>query len=198
VNLTESGIWRPAYSNDPAIVYALDADLRLVRSNPSWDRFARENGAPELTGPSVLGAKIMDVIPAVLGDFYGNAYDQVRRFQRPWCHVFDCSSADLSRSFQMRVLPAAGNHLIVVNTLIREEPHQERIAYRIEEYTDADGIVTMCANCRRAEHLTHPGRWDWLPLLLASSGTLVRPGLCAFCFAYYYPGKLAGSRPAPR
>jgi len=197
VDLTESGIWRAAYSNDPAIVYALDPNLRLLRCNPAWDRFARENGAPELTAPSVLGAKIMDIIPEVLQDFYGQAYDLVQKFQRPWWHVFDCSSATVSRSFQMRVLPAADNHLVVVNTLVREEPHEERIAARIEEYTDADGLVTMCANCRRAEHLTHPGRWDWLPFLLASSGALVRPGLCAFCFAYHYPGRLDGGRPAP-
>jgi hypothetical protein len=46
----------------------------------------------------------------------------------------------------------------------------------------------MCANCRRVEHLTQPGRWDWIPLLLHFSGTLVQPGLCPFCLAYNHSG----------
>ena len=187
--MPESNIWREAYDSDPAIIYALDEELRFVRCNPAWDRFARDNGAAKLTGSSVLGTCIMDVTPKVLRDFYDTAYDSVRRFQTPWWHIFECSSADLSRSFQMRILPAGINRLLVVNTLIREEPHQEQIALRVEEYTDADGIATICSNCRRVEHLTQPGRWDWVPTLLASGGALMRPGLCPFCFAYHYPGR---------
>lgn len=113
----------------------------------------------------------------------------MKKFQAQWWHVFECSSSTVSRSFQMRILPAGGDRFVVVNTLIREEPHEGQIELRIEEYTDADGIVTTCANCRRVEHLTRPGTWDWMPFLLASSGALTRPGLCPFCFAYHYPGR---------
>jgi hypothetical protein len=192
--MTESDIWQEEYNEDPAIIYALDDDLRLVRCNPAWDRFAHDNGAAELAGSRVLGTCILDVIPNILHDFYGAAYDSVRKFRRHWWHVFDCSSFGLSRSFQMRVLPANGNGLLVVNTLVRAEPHPEPIAARIEEYTDADGIATMCANCRRAEHLTQPGRWDWIPMLLFTSGALVKPGLCPFCFAYHYTGRSRETR----
>ncbi len=184
---TEGRIWREAYDSDPAIIYALDQDLRLIRCNPAWDRFARDNGKAELTGSRVLGTCIMDVTPNVLQDFYSTVYDSVRKFQRQWWHVFDCSSSDVFRAFQMRVLPAAADCILVVNTLIREEPHEPQIAARIEAYTDADGIATICANCRRVEHLTQPGRWDWIPLLLNLSGTLVQPSLCPFCHAYHYP-----------
>ncbi len=192
--MTENGSWRTEYDNDPAIIYTLDEDLRLARCNPAWDRFARDNGARELTGSKVAGTCILDVTPDVLRDFYSVAYDSVRKFRRQWWHVFDCSSSDVSRSFQMRVLPA-GSGLLVVNTLIRAKPHLDQIAGRLEEYTDADGIVTMCANCRRAEHLSQPGRWDWIPVLLFSTGTLVKPGLCPFCFAYHYPGRNLPPRP---
>jgi len=183
------GIWREVYDSDPAIIYALDQELRFVRCNPAWDRFARDNGNAELTGSSVLGTCITDVTPNVLRDFYCTAYASVRKFQRQWWHVFDCSSSEMFRSFQMRVLPAASDRILVVNTPICEEPHQRQIAARIEEYTDADGVATLCANCRRVEHLTQPGRWDWMPLLLGLSGTLVQPGLCPFCCAYHYPGR---------
>lgn len=187
--MIESGIWREAYQNDPAIIYALDKELRLVRCNPAWDRFACDNGAPELASSSVLGTSIMDVIPNVLRDFYVNTHSAVRKFRRPWWHIFDCSSRDVFRTFHMRALPAGAGGILVVNTLIVEEPHPPGSPEPIEQYTDANGVVTMCANCRRAEHLTQPGRWDWIPLLLASSGALVRPGLCPFCFAYHYPAR---------
>lgn len=187
--MTHIPSWREAYDADPAVIYVLDENLKIVQCNPAWDRFAVENGAPGLTGSRVCGTGIMDVVPPVLHDFYGTAYATVRRFQRQWWHVFDCSSADVSRSFQMRILPEGPRDLVVINTLLREEPHVAQAAARIEEYSDADGVVTMCANCRRVEHLTQPGRWDWLPWLLAASGALVKPGLCSFCFAYHYPGK---------
>jgi PAS domain-containing protein len=193
--MLESRMWPEAFDSDPAIIYALDQDLRFVRCNPAWDRFARNNGKAELTGSSLLGTCIMDVTPAVLRDFYRTAYDSVRKFQRQWWHIFDCSSQDVFRSFQMRILPAAADGILVVNTLIREEPFETQIAARIEEYTDAEGIVTMCANCRRVEHLTQPGRWDWIPLLLGVSGTLLQPGLCPFCLAYHYPGRSHGTLP---
>jgi PAS domain-containing protein len=187
--MTEARIWRDAYDSDPAIIYVLDPGLRFVRCNPAWDRFAQVNGKAELTGLNVSGTCIMDVTPNVLRDFYSTAYDSVRRFQRQWWHVFDCSSADVHRSFQMRVLPAGSDHILVINTVIREEPHEPQIAARIAEYTDAEGIATICANCRRVEHLTQPGRWDWVPVLLSLCGTLVQPGLCPFCFAFHYPGR---------
>jgi hypothetical protein len=181
--------WRDAYDGDPAMIYELDQDLKFLRCNPAFDRFARDNGGIDLSGSKLLGTCIMDVTPPVLRDFYSTAYHAVRRFQRQWWHVFDCSSSDVFRLFQMRLLPADADHILVINTLIREEPHETQIAARIEEYTDAEGIATICANCRRVEHLTQPGRWDWVPSLLSLSGTLVRPGLCPFCVAYHYPGR---------
>jgi len=184
-----SRIWRDAYDTDPATIFALDENLKIVQCNPAWDRFANENGAAQLTGANVLGTCIMDVVPAVLQDFYSAAYQLVRRFERQWWHVFDCSSSNTSRSFQMRILPGGAHGLVVINTLLREEPHVEKAAARLEEYTDADGVVTMCANCRRVEHLSQPGRWDWLPFLLNANQALVKPSLCAFCFAYHYPGR---------
>ncbi|MGD0435164.1 MAG: hypothetical protein ABSB86_01780 [Bryobacteraceae bacterium] len=185
--MAESGIWREAYDNDPAVIYELDEDLRFVRCNAAWDRFARENGAHKSIGARVLGRCIMDFTPHALRNFYRTAYDSVRSFQRQWWHIYACSSPDLSRSIQMRILPAGTDGILVVNTLIREEPHDERVRARVEQYTDAEGTATMCAHCRRAEHLSQPGRWDWVPSLLLSSGTLVKPGLCQFCFAYHYP-----------
>jgi len=188
--MTRSPAWRKAYDNDPATIYALDADLKIVRCNPAWDRFASENGAAQLNGSSVAGVYIMDVVPAVLHDFYASAYVAVRRFQREWWHVFDCSSAGTFRSFQMRILPGDSSGLVVINTLLREEPSDEgNAAERLERYADADGVVTLCAHCRRVEHLTEPGRWDWVPFLLSGNPALVKPGLCQFCFAYHYPGK---------
>ena len=93
----------------------------------------------------------------------------------------------------MRVLPADANSLLVVNTLIREEPHERQTAAQIEEYTDAEGIVTMCAHCRRVEHLSEPGRSDWMPLLLIATGTLVQHASARFASPIITPIKAASS-----
>jgi hypothetical protein len=196
MSTTANTLWPDAYDDDPAIIYALDHDLRFVRCNPAWDRFAKENGAPDLTRSNVYGRCIMDVVPDVLRNFYTIAYDSVRRFRRQWWHIFECPSPTQARSFQMRILPREGDGLLIVNTLIREEPHEEQIPARIEEYTDADGIATVCSHCRRAEHLSEPNRWDFVPLLLITNAVLRWPGLCPFCSNYHSRREITDSNAA--
>jgi len=187
--LRQAPVWREAYDADPAVIYALDDGLRIVRCNPAWDRFARENGASDLYGSRVSGLAIMDVVPKALRDYYVEAYEAVRKFHREWWHIFDCSSPGLFRSFQMRILPGDPG-IVVINTLLHEEPSgPDQTVRRLEQYTDAEGIITMCAHCRRVEHLTQPGRWDWAPSLLRANQALVKPSLCGFCTAYHYPGR---------
>jgi hypothetical protein len=178
--------WKAAYDRDDSVIYLLDADWKIVRCNPAWDRFALANRGDSAVAAKVVGTAILDVVPRALRDFYCAAYNNVQQFQREWWHNFECSSPTLQRVYQMRILPCDMGELLTINTLVSESPHQGTVPKPVEEYATSDGIVTMCSNCRRVRRLRQPTTWDWVPELLLSGEVLRTFGLCEFCTAYHY------------
>jgi hypothetical protein len=128
----------------------------------------------------------MDVVPVQLKNFYLTAYDNVRRFRRDWWHVFECSSQNLTRIFQMRILSCEGGSLLTMNTLISESPIGDVEPRVVEDYASRDGIVVMCSHCRRVQRRDRPGVWDWVPELFVNEQVLTTFALCEFCTAYHY------------
>ncbi len=192
-----TGVWLQEYESDRAIIYEIDADLRIVRCNQSWDRFALENASPKAIRSRVAGVSVMEVVPVALKDFYLRVYENVRAHKRNWWHVFECSSPARQRHFQMRVLPH-GTGFLTVNTLIREAPHRESKTLPMAEYLDADGIAAMCAHCRRARNRARPGVWDWIATLLIAEEALIQYELCPFCAAYHGVARHSKNDAVPR
>jgi hypothetical protein len=178
--------WKAEYDNDDSVIYLLDADWRIARCNAAWDRFALANRGETASSARVAGTFIMDVVPQDLQAFYLAAYGNVQRFRRDWWHIFECSSASLTRIFQMRILPCDAGSLLTINTLISETPLENAPPKPVQDYASSDGIVTMCSHCRRVQRLREPATWDWVPELLFSGEVLATFGLCGFCTAYHY------------
>src|SRR5215469_11900865 len=63
-----------ALERSPSVSYILDAQQRFLYCNPAWDKFASSNGAPELTGETMVGFRLFDAIPDALKDFYSHAF----------------------------------------------------------------------------------------------------------------------------
>jgi hypothetical protein len=79
------------------------------------------------------------------------------------------------------------NELMIVNTVIEEGPMlraEANSAYAADDYRDKDGLVSMCANCRRTRR---PGQtvWDWIPAHVASIPIKTTHGLCGPCLLIY-------------
>jgi hypothetical protein len=178
--------WKRAYDHNDSIIYLLDPELRIVRCNQAWDRFALANHGDQAVSSKVIGTPILDVVPAALQSFYRAAYENVQRFERDWWHVFECSSTTQSRVYQMRILSCGHGNLLTINTLLREAPQEARAEGKMEDYTAADGIVTMCSHCRRVKNLGASGAWDWIPEFLSREKVLVVFDLCEFCTAYHH------------
>jgi len=178
--------WKTAYDDNPSVIYLLDAEHRIVRANPAWDRFALANQGESSVFAEVVGSSILDVIPPELREFYRTAYRNVRAFQRDWWHIFECSSPGVRRFFHMRILPGEDGGLLTMNTVISETPLETGPDHPIENYA-TDGVAIMCSHCRRVQRLGQPETWDWIPELLLQSQTLTTFRLCEFCQAYHYP-----------
>jgi hypothetical protein len=173
------------------ICYLLDEQRRFIYCNPAWDRFAEANGAPRLTGGSVLGTELFAAIPGVLSDVYTRAFQSVGATGQVWSKLYQCSSSETFRRFRMRIHPVKSlRWFLVSNALVVERPHRNGAA-TVDETYFSDGVITMCAHCRSVRRAASPERWDFVPAYLRFTGrdTLkVSHGLCPICVAHFYPG----------
>ena len=181
-----------------SVIYILEPELHIVYCNAHWDEFALANGGYKLQRALINGVCVLDVIPDPLKSFYRDGFHQVRETSHSWEHEFECSSADLYRTFRMRVTRLAGNHLLVENSLSVEKPHgMDRPATPSSGhiYVTADGIVTMCMHCRRTKRAAEfPERlneladmvWDWVPSFVQNPPERVSHGVCRMCYPRFF------------
>lgn len=177
----------PTLSDDPATVYALDADLRIQWVNRAWGEFARANGATWADDEWGVGARVMDAVPAVLRRFYASLFAKAQSSPLPVEHDYECSSPDLIRRFRMRVMRAGPSGLLVVNSLMRESAAPRAAADMLARYETADGLVVQCSHCRRTRRREgQAAPWDWVPEYVARPNAQTSHGLCKICAAYHY------------
>lgn len=179
-----------ALQRSPVISYVLDSQFRIMYCNPAWNRFARLNGAPQLTSDAMVGSDLFEAIPEVLRAAYADAFQQVLSTGKVWEHSYECSSPTVFREFRMRIhLLKPQNWFVVTNPLSFERPHTRTARAEANTYVTANGLVTMCAHCRCSRRLDNPDQWDFVPdyLQLSSVSALkVSHGLCPICRAYFY------------
>ena len=176
-----------ALDASPLISYVSDSQFRIVYCNPAWDRFAIENQAPELAGGRVLGSDLRSALGKDLLPFYVQAFDQVRLSGVAWEWIYECSSAELFRKFQMRVLPLQdGGWLLVTNARIVEHLHPPAMQTALDAYRSPQGMITICSHCRRSRRMDHPAEWDFIPSHIERGRTDISHGLCPICLDYFY------------
>ncbi len=178
-----------AWEGDESILYALDADLRVIYCNAAWDRFACANNGEATKSSEVQGRSILDAIGEPLKSFYERAFRGVRQTGRPWEHSYECSSPELFRRFRMRVrLIGENGILLVISSLEMERAHgPERQSHGFDPvfYQNRDGLICMCSSCRRTRQVERPESWDWVPNLIETMPGNVSHGLCPVCLDYF-------------
>jgi len=177
-----------AVAQSPKISFVLDTHLRITYWNPAWRNFALENGAPELARPEAIGIDLHDVIGEELRAFYLQAFEKVARQASVWECLYECSSPELFRKFQMRIhLLEPSGWFLVTNSLVIERRHDSVVTTGLEDYKTADSIITVCMHCRCSRRVTPPPRWDFVPAHLDRNLSNISHGLCPVCSEYFYP-----------
>ncbi|HVV98963.1 MAG TPA: hypothetical protein VHB77_01415 [Planctomycetaceae bacterium] len=181
---------------DPGTIFGLWPDLRLAYVNPAWTRFAAENGGePDISRDWGLGASIASAIAEPLRPFFLECYGRCLAEARPWVHIYECSSPNLYRTFQMKAFPMRESRgILVVNALHVEMP-MHRVSQPPDEqrYRNEHGLIVQCAHCRRVHRLD--GRWDWVAEWVASPPPRTSHGICGVCVSYYYTIRRGMFRP---
>jgi len=193
-----SELQRHDLDTDPASVFGVWADGRLAYANPGWFRFAAENGGePVITTQWGLGCPVVTAIQPRLRPFYEAHYRAALLSDRPVSHLYECSTPDRFRRMQQILYPLGkGDGLLVVNTVVVENPHvpAERLTRSAVDdgYRDPAGFVHQCGHCRRVRNFEGQ-RWDWVPDWVVHPPPLTRMPLCPPCEHHY-----RGDGPASR
>jgi hypothetical protein len=175
-------------------IYGLWPDGRLAYLNPSWFRFAEENGGTEIPRRWALGANVYDAIPADLTAFYRTLLREAEHRPAPARvapHEYECSSPGEYRRFSMQVLAlGSGKGLLVVNSPVLtarpEAVGREPLPPLVEIYADEKGLIRQCSHCRRVAR-RDDNAWDWVPEWVAASPRDTSHSLCSICLDYHYP-----------
>jgi hypothetical protein len=170
------------------VSYIVDAQKQITFCNPAWDTFAIENEAPELANDGVIGTNLFQWIPPFLQTSYEAMFLEVEKTGQLRDLSYNCSSSTVFRTFQMLIYPIEPmNWFLVTNVKLIDRPHQMEDRSNLREYTDRNGLITVCSNCRCAQRADKPSQWTFVRHLLAKDVPNVSHGLCPTCNLYFWP-----------
>lgn len=175
---------------DPHSIYGLSADLTLSYLNPGWFSFSQENdGEPHISNRFCLGTHIGSAMTGPVKEFYLDNFTRVLESRDVWHHDYECSSPYFFRVFHQSVFPLYnGKGLVIINSLTKEHPHEGNTnpPPNNEAYTNNNGLICQCSNCRRVKKPFQPEKWDWVPQWVKSVPDNTSHTICPVCFDYYY------------
>lgn len=184
--------------NSEQVSFILDSSLNLAYHNKAWNRFARENSAPQLAAGAAIGTNLLSVIDESLQPFYRDAFQKVLRENAIWEWEYNCSSPEVFRKFLMRVHPIRPRGwLLVTNSVLVEVEHSHGTT-DTTNYVNPDGLIVMCVHCRCSKRTALPERWDFVPANLKSEVRNITHSLCPICKSYFYPTPPASEGIEPR
>ena len=156
--------------------YILSPELRIVRVNAAWTRFAKANGGSEMLARWGRNSFVLEAISRDLRDFYRDLFERARTSARPIHHDYDCNTPTTPRAFRMVMFPLEGGFLAIT--------HSPRIDSRMaDDVYVHDGLLHICSFCERIRTPSSRESWDWVPGYVArtDTGANISHGLCAPC-----------------
>ena len=181
--------------NSPHSIFGLSNELKLIYFNTAWLQFSKTiNDDSCISVNYPLGTSVEDAMSGTLKDFYIFNYKKVLNESKVWTHEYECSTVGVYRLFYQEVFPLKnGEGIIVVNSLRTEKYIQNINALELTnlklEYTDLNGMITQCSNCRKTQRINEKEIWDWVPTFLSETHEYASHSICPICFDYYWSKK---------
>ena len=157
--------------------YILTETLDIMRVNPAWTHFAHANDGQAMLERWGRGSNLLDAISADLREPFRAMFESALITNVRVEYDYDCSSGLTRRMFRMLAIPVDGRFLVVT--------HAQRVEGDVRELIEAgyqrDGIVVMCADCKRVRAVDRDDRWDWFAAPLDQHIATVSHGSCPLC-----------------
>lgn len=168
------------------VTYRVDADDRLVEINPEWDRFAEDNGVPQLLAGKIRNRPLFDFISdAQTALLHRALLDRVRRTRAPLFNLpFRCDAPHLRREMAMDIVPLAHDVVEFTCRVVAETPRAAIPLTHVRTHPDADAL-RMCSWCNRID----AGKWVELeeavvrlPVFTDAQTPFVTHTICSACW----------------
>ncbi len=128
------------------VEYRIDAGGILTGVGGAWDRFAGENGAPELVGAQVVGRRLVDLIGEPTTRWIYKQLIECALRGRPVEVPFRCDAPGIRRDMRMRI-EADGQGGVVFRS--RLEGAERRPRWPFGESGGGGRMVVVCSWCKR-------------------------------------------------
>lgn len=175
-----------ALEEDESTIVHLDREGTILWKNRAWDRFATDNGAPDLADRHGIGTCYFDGVAGTLRAVLRETFDDHLARGAIYEIDYECSSADVLRLFRLRALPLDGAGWLLTHAPLVERPHDREPHLPFDVYRGDDGLVVACSNCRRVR-VPKRTAWHWVPAWLRDRPANVSHALCAACEGFYHP-----------
>jgi len=139
-------------------IYRIDKTDHITFVNPPWFEFARENSAPELADPSILGSSIWKFIEgAETRILYESLFSRLRATNNEVIVPFHCDSPTAIRKMELtlRSMPRGG---IEFEGRLLETREREYTPILDRQVPRSEKEVVICSLCRRI--LVAQGEWN--------------------------------------
>jgi hypothetical protein len=167
------------------IAYRLDGDDRISDVSADWGAFARENGAPELAGRTILGRSIWDF---VAGDearvLWSRLFARCRATRENRRLPYRCDGPDVRRFLVMALEAPKGSDILCVSHVVREESRAS-VSLLDPAVPRTGETILACSWCRK---VYVAGRWveiehavERLRLFERAELPLLTHGVCPAC-----------------
>ncbi len=136
--------------------YSIDQSDLIESVDGAWLKFARDNGAAELTCESVIGRRLWDFIDGSgTRHFYRALFERVRLEQLETAIPFRCDSPELQRYMELRVRGASKGRIELSGRLLRAEK-QLHVPLINSLLAGSRQRFSICSLCRRVHAF---GEW---------------------------------------
>ncbi len=172
----------------PRYRYVINRQDVITSVCPLWLAFARENGAPQLTGEAVIGRPLWEFIEGQeTTHFYQLLLQRLRSNNASTIVPFRCDSPTLRRYMRLELTPDSEGNIRFDGVLERVE---QTVPYQMLEPTfpRSAQMLTLCSCCKRI--LVESCGWlelgdvaDRLRLRTKPQAPKLRNSICPECLA---------------
>jgi len=137
----------------------LDAQDQIVAVGSDWDRFAKENGAPELSGSAVIGKPLLEFVSGKVTRTFVQALLQLARDRKQPIELdYRCDSPLKRRYSRMRVVCDAAGGLVFSHETLRTEARARpvRVAAASQRGRHTSIRCSMCNQVKPANAWLEP------------------------------------------
>ena len=135
------------YQEDP-VVYLVDEEDRITFLSDSFTRFAMDNDAPHLVGPTILGQRLWDhITEPTTAELYQAMLARVRQEGAALAVPIRCDGPHIIRKLSVEMWPMEADGVRFVSKPVELTPRQPNPVLDIRSERN-DRLIRLCSWCK--------------------------------------------------